>query len=367
MFSDFKRTRGFLTVSSVALAASLFACQPQQTPEASAPPADSGTTTAQTQSVALSGAGASFPAPLYQRWFSEYNQQNPETQISYQSVGSGAGVQQYLAGTVDFGASDAPLTEEERQQFQAKYNAEPIQVPMTGGAVVFAYNLGGDVENLKLSREAYCGIVTGDITNWNDPQITAENPGVNLPNQKINFVHRSDGSGTTFIFTNHLAEVCPNWSAGAAKTISWPTGSGSKGNEGITAQVQQTPGSIGYVEYAYANENDLNMAVLENQAGQYVEPGPDTAALALEGQQVPSDFALEIPNPTAEGAYPIVGLTWLLFYNDYQDATKAAALQNFVSWALDNGDQTAQELGYLPLSNDLAQRVETTIGQELAP
>ncbi|HEY9620655.1 MAG TPA: phosphate ABC transporter substrate-binding protein PstS, partial [Crinalium sp.] len=231
--------------------------------------------------ASLSGAGASFPAPLYQRWFSEFNKQNSGVQVSYQSVGSGAGVEQYLSKTVDFGASDAPLTPEERQSFKAKYGTDPVQVPMTGGAVVLAYNLPG-VQDLKISRDAFCGIVQGQITNWNDPKIAQANSGTQLPDKAINWVHRSDGSGTTYIFTNHIKAACPNWTAGSGKSVEWPVGAGAKGNEGVTAQIQQSEGSIGYVEYAYANENGLTMATLANKAGNYVKPSPESAALAFE-------------------------------------------------------------------------------------
>ncbi len=366
MFSYLQSSRWGVAASSLALAVGLISCQSQT---AEAPP-QAGTSPASPAGgdvkASLSGAGASFPAPLYQRWFSEYNKENPGVQISYQSVGSGAGVEQYLAKTVDFGATDAPLTEEERKQFQSKYNAEPIQVPMTGGAVVFAYNLGGDVENLRLSREAYCGIVQGEVKTWNDPLIAQANQGVNLPSTPINFVHRSDGSGTTFIFTNHIAEACPNWKAGSGKSVEWPTGVGAKGNEGITAQVQQTEGSIGYVEFAYANENNLNMASLENSAGEFVEPGPQAAAAALEGQEIPEDFALEVPDPSGQNAYPIVGLTWLLLYPQYDDPAKAQALKNFVNWAFSDGGKYAEELGYLPLTGEVAQRVQSTVSEEVA-
>lgn len=354
-------SRWMLTFSSIALATGLLSCQPQTT----APPGE-GEAINEAAPVRLTGAGASFPNPLYQRWFAEYNRLHPNIQISYQAVGSGAGVKQYLAKTVDFGATDAPLTPEERKQFRAKYGNDPIQIPMTGGAVVFAYNLGGEIENLKLSREAYCGIVTGKIKSWNDPQITSENPGVNLPNTPITFVHRSDGSGTTFIFTNHLDEACPNWNRGAGKSVAWLTGTGAKGNAGITSLVQQTPGAIGYVEYSYATENNLNVATLENRSSQYIEPSPDSAAAALQGQQIPADFALEVPDPTGAKAYPIVGLTWLLLYDDYDNLQEAAAIKNFVNWALTNGDQYAKELGYLPLTDEVAQRVQSVINQEIA-
>ncbi|HEY9644960.1 MAG TPA: phosphate ABC transporter substrate-binding protein PstS [Chroococcidiopsis sp.] len=312
--------------------------------------------------ASLSGAGASFPAPLYQRWFSEFNKQQSGVQISYQSVGSGAGVEQYLAGTVDFGASDAPLTDEEKQSFKAKYGADPIQVPMTGGAVVLAYNLPG-VQDLKVSREAFCGIVQGTVTRWNDPAIAQANTGATLPDQPIGWVHRSDGSGTTFIFSSHIAAACPNWTAGSGKSVEWPVGAGAKGNEGVTAQIQQTEGSIGYVEYAYAHENELSMAELENKAGKYIAPSPESAALAFEGEEVPADFALSVPDPSGEGAYPIAGLTWLLLYPKYADTAKLEALKAVIDWSLAGGKTFAQELGYVPVTEGLAQRVMTAIDQ----
>jgi phosphate transport system substrate-binding protein len=315
--------------------------------------------------VRVSGAGASFPAPLYQRWFSEFNDENPGVQISYQSVGSGAGVQQYLAGTVDFGATDAPLTDEERQRFQEQYDAAPIQVPMTGGLVVFAYNLP-EIDNLQLARDTYCGIVTGEITTWDAPEIAEDNPDATLPNEPITWVHRADGSGTTFLFTNHLQAACPSWNAGAAKTVEWPTGVGAKGNEGIAAQVQQTEGAIGYVEYAYANENGISMATIENQTGEFIEPTPEAAANVFEGADIPEDFALTIPDPEGTEAYPIAGLTWLLLYPEYENQDTAAALEEMVSWALQDGDNLATELGYVPLPEDVQARVLDTVNSQLA-
>ncbi|MGV2830126.1 phosphate ABC transporter substrate-binding protein PstS [Myxosarcina sp. GI1(2024)] len=319
---------------------------------------------AQDSSVSLTGAGASFPAPLYQRWFSEYNQINPNVQISYQSVGSGAGVNQYLEGTVDFGATDAPLTDEERQTFRDTYGAEPIQVPMTAGSVVFAYNLPG-IDNLQLPRNVYCGIVTGDITNWSDPVIAEANPELDLPDQPINWIHRSDGSGTTFLFTNHIDTACPDWQGGAAKTVSWPTGIGAKGNEGIAAQVQQTEGAIGYVEYAYATENNIPAAAIENASGNIIEPSPEAASLVFQGETIPEDFALTVPDPTNPEAYPIAGLTWLLLYPEYEDPAKAQALEGVIDWALTEGDPYAQELGYIPLPQDVEQRVQTTVEEAI--
>jgi phosphate transport system substrate-binding protein len=357
----FKR-RALLTTLTVASLGLAVACAPSST-DAPAPSANAPTgTSGGGDTVSLSGAGATFPAPLYQRWFAEYNKQNPNAQISYQSVGSGAGVEQFLAGTVDFGASDAPLKDKEKEAFQAKFGAAPIQVPMTGGSVVMAYNLDG-VDGLKLSREAYCGIVAGEITQWNDPAIAAENSGVTLPDSNIQFVHRSDGSGTTFAFTNHLKAACPNWTAGADKSVEWPTGTGAKGNEGVTAQIQQTPGAIGYTEFSYAKENGLKMASLENKSGNIIEPTPEAGALAFKGETVPADFALLVPDPTDANAYPISTLTWMLLYPEYQDAAKKDTLVSVLKWALNDGKTAASDLGYLPVESELVTKVEAELGK----
>ncbi|WP_316429960.1 phosphate ABC transporter substrate-binding protein PstS [Leptolyngbya sp. NK1-12] len=358
----FKRRAFIAAIGCVSMGLAV-SCGPSN-PDVSAPTATSPTAGGGGGggTVSLSGAGASFPAPLYQRWFADYNKQNPNTQISYQSVGSGAGVEQFLAGTVDFGATDAPLKAEEREKFKAKFGAEPIQVPMTGGSVVFAYNLDG-VDGLKLSRDAYCGIVTGEITRWNDPAIAAENSGVNLPDSNIQFVHRSDGSGTTFAFTNHLQAACPNWTAGANKAVEWPVGTGAKGNEGVTAQIQQTPGAIGYTEFSYAKENGLQMAAIENKAGNIVEPTPEAGALAFKGETVPADFALLVPDPENPDAYPISTLTWLLLYPEYQDAAKKEALNSVVGWSLTDGKSAANDLGYIPLETELADKVKTEVAK----
>jgi phosphate transport system substrate-binding protein len=346
---------------SLGLAVSCTPSSPDvSTPSTGASPSAGASSSGGGGSATLSGAGASFPAPLYQRWFADYNKQNSGTQISYQSVGSGAGVEQFLAGTVDFGASDAPLKAEEKQKFQAKYGAAPIQVPMTGGSVVFAYNLDG-VDNLKLSRDAYCGIVTGEITKWNDPKIASENQGAKLPDSNIEFVHRSDGSGTTYAFTNHLKTACPNWKAGASKSVEWPVGTGAKGNEGVTAQVQQTPGAVGYTEYSYAKENGLKMAAVENKSGKIVDPTPDSSAAAFKGATVPADFALQVPDPAGADAYPISTLTWVLLYPEYKDAGKKEALKNVLNWALTDGKSAANDLGYISLDDQLAGKVKTEL------
>jgi len=362
------RTSFFAAIA--ALAFGVGACE---TDTAEAPEADTGTeTTAVDEGVdegatqeefdiTLNGAGASFPAPLYQSWFSQLPEEYPGLQVNYQSVGSGSGIEQYLAGTVDFGASDAPLTDEERQSFVDEYGMDPIQVPMTGGLVVFAYNLPEVEGELRLTQDAYCGIVTGEITQWDAEPIASANPDLTLPSSNINFVHRSDGSGTTFLFTNHLNEVCEGWEGGAAKTVDWPVGVGARGNEGIAAQVQQNEGSIGYVEYTYSSENDIPSATLENTSGNFIEPSPEAAAIAFDDVEVPEDFALLIPEPDGEDAYPIVGLTWLLIYPEYDDEEIARAIQTTIDWAVTEGDEYATELGYIPLPDGVADRVQTTV------
>lgn len=314
--------------------------------------------------ASLTGAGASFPAPLYQGWFAEYNKQNPGVEISYQSVGSGAGVEQFIQGTVDFGATDKPLSEEERATFKSTYGQEPIQVPMTAGTVVFAYNLPG-VDSLQLSRTAYCGIANGEITQWNDPAIAQANPNATLPDTPISWIHRSDGSGTTFLFTSHLQAACPNWQGGADKTVEWPTGVGAKGNEGIAAQVAQTEGGIGYIEYAYANENGMTAAAIENKSGKIIAPSPEAASLVFQGATIPEDFALTIADPTNPEAYPIAGMTWLLLYPEYEDPNTAKVIQEFINWALNDGDQYAAQLGYIPLPQELEARVLKTVQQSV--
>jgi len=371
--SRFKRNAAVATLASLSMGLAV-SCTPT-TPDVSTSPSASGSAMSPAAGGAmspaaggsgakatLSGAGASFPAPLYQRWFSDYNKQNPGVQISYQSVGSGAGVEQFQAGTVDFGASDAPLKAKDKEAFKAKYGAEPIQVPMTGGSIVFAYNLDG-VDELKLSRAAYCGIATGKITKWDDPVIAKANPGAKLPSSEIDFVHRSDGSGTTYAFTTHLKAACPDWTAGASKSVEWPVGTGAKGNEGVTAQIQQTPGAVGYTEYSYAKENGLKMAAIENKSGKIVAPTPDAGAAAFKGETVPADFALQVPDSKNPEAYPISTLTWLLLYPEYKDAAKKDALMNVIKWSLTDGKASANDLGYIPVDADLASKVTTELGK----
>jgi len=310
-------------------------------------------------SANLSGAGASFPAPVYKRWFSLYNRNvNPNVKVDYQPVGSGSGIERYLDGSVDFAASDAPLTQQERAEFQNKHGEEPIQVPTVAGAVVFAYNVPQiQGETLKLSQDSYCGIVTGNITRWDHAEIAEDNPNLNLPDQDITWIHRSDGSGTNFIFTNHINTVCDNWDAGAAKSVNWPTGTGREGNANVAAAIEENEGAIGYVEYAHAAENNIPMASLQNQSGNFVKPTPDSASAIFKGQEIPDDFALLVPNPDSPDAYPIAGLTWLLIYPEYENANKYQALKQILKWSYEEGDPIASELGYAPISDNLVQEV----------
>ncbi len=357
-------TRRAFSASAIALTLGLVSCASQ--PPAAPPGASTGTGTTASPAattggaaVSLSGAGASAPNPLYQRWFQDYNKANPGVQISYDSVGSGAGVKRFLDQTIDFGATDSALKDEERAKLPAE-RGKAIQVPSTGLFVVFAYNLDG-VDGLKLSREAFCGIVDGSVKTWNDPLIAKANEGAKLPAEPITFVHRSDGSGTTSIFTKHIVKACPNWKAGDGKTVEWPTGTGAKGNEGVTAQIQQTKGSIGYTEFSYAKENKLKMATIQNKAGEFVVPSPEAAAKAFVGAKVPDDFAVKVPDPEQKEAYPIVSLTWLLMYEKPKDPVKAKASADFLRWALKEGKPAVEELGYIPLPEEMVTKVAAAL------
>ena len=307
--------------------------------------------------VALTGAGASFPAPLYQNWFITLNGEVPELQVNYQSVGSGAGVEQFTAETVDFGASDTAMKDEEI----AKVARGTIMLPMTAGSIVFAYNLPG-VEGLKLSRAAYSGIATGTITKWNDPAIVADNPDLTLPDSAITFVHRSDGSGTTAVFTKNMAVISPEFESavGEGKSVEWPkTGSfiGAKGNEGVTAQIQQTEGSIGYIEYGFAVQNKIPFATIENKAGNFVTASGETAAATLANVELPENLRAFIVDDAGAESYPFVTYSWMLVYKDYPDAQKAKAVEVMVEYGLNQGQEVAESLGYVPLPKNVRDRV----------
>jgi phosphate transport system substrate-binding protein len=358
MVSTVSFKRKALFVPFIALTFGLTACGGTQTP---APPTNSTTTTTEDgggKSVSLTGAGASFPAPLYQRWFSEYNKQNPNVKVSYQSVGSGAGVEQFTQGTVDFGASDVAMDDEEI----AAVKQGVALLPMTAGSIVLAYNLP-DVTELKLSRQVYVDILMGKITKWNDPAISKINPDATLPDTEITLVYRSDGSGTTGVFTKHLSAVSPEWAekVGDGKTVEWPTGVGAKGNEGVTAQILQTEGSLGYVEYGYAKQQEMTSASLENKAGEYVVPSGETAAKALSAVALPENLRAFLADPEGKDSYPIVTYTWLLAYQNYDDPNKLKALKEVVNWSLTDGQAFAEELGYVPLPATVVQKVQTKL------
>lgn len=309
-------------------------------------------------SVSLTGAGASFPAPLYQRWFSEYNKENPNIQVSYQSVGSGAGVEQFTQGTVDFGASDVAMKDDEI----AAVDRGVALLPMTAGSIVLAYNLP-DVPELRLSRQAYVDILLGKITKWNDPVIASLNPDANLPDSSISVVYRSDGSGTTGVFTKHLSAINPEWKEkiGEGKTVEWPTGIGAKGNEGVTAQILQTDGSIGYIEYGYAKQQNIPSATLENKAGEYVAPSSESASSALGAATLPENLRAFVSDPEGADSYPIVTYTWLLAYQNYSDPNKLQAFKDVVNWSLTDGQDYAEELGYIPLPDNVVEKVKAKL------
>ncbi len=304
--------------------------------------------------VNLVGTGASFPALIYQRWFQDISSTDLNIQVDYQSVGSGAGVERFTQELVDFGASDVAMTDDEI----AKVSRGVILLPMTAGSVVLAYNLS-DVSGLKLSREVYVDILLGKITNWNDPKITAINPGITLPDQTITVVYRSDGSGTTGVFTKHLSAISPEWKekVGEGKTVQWPVGVGGAKNDGVTAQIRQTEGAIGYVEYGYAKTANLSMASLENKSGQYIEPTSESATATLGAVTLPENLRAFVTDPEGETSYPIVTYTWMLAYGQYPDAAKAQGIEKMIEYGLNEGQQVSPELGYIPLPDNVRQRV----------
>lgn len=308
--------------------------------------------------VSLTGAGATFPAPLYQKWFSEYNKENPNIEVSYQSVGSGAGVEQFMQGTVDFGASDVAMKDEEI----AAVDRGVVLLPVTAGSIVFGYNLPG-VEELKLSRQVYVDILLGKITKWNDPAIAEINEGVELPDMDITVVYRSDGSGTTGVFTQHLSAMSEEWASevGDGKTVEWKTGIGAKGNEGVTAQILQTEGAVGYIEYGYAIQQDIPMATLENAAGNYVKPSPESVSATLSAVELPENLRAFITDPEGEESYPIASYTWIMAYQKYDDAAKADALKAVLTWAITDGQAMSADLGYIPLPENVVTRVQEAI------
>ena len=302
----------------------------------------------------INGAGATFPYPIYSKWFDEYTKVDPSVRFNYQSIGSGGGQKQIMAQTVDFGASDGPMSDENL----AKAPGKLLHIPTVAGADVVAYNLPGNPA-LKFDADTIAGIFLGQIKKWNDPKIAATNPGVKLPDKDIVVVHRSDGSGTTFIFTDYLSKISPEWKqkVGTNTSVNWPTGIGGKGNEGVSGQVKQTPGALGYVELIYAVQNKMPYAEVKNSAGKFVKPSLESITAALATAEIPDDFRFSITNSPGPDAYPISGATWLLVYEQQKDAAKGKKLVEFLKWAAKDGEKMATDLQYAPLPDNLQERV----------
>jgi len=314
-------------------------------------------TAAQTK---LNGAGATFPYPIYSKWFNQYHQEHPEIEINYQSIGSGGGIRQVTAGTVDFGASDGPMSDQQLADAKKKI----IHLPTVLGAVVPAYNIPGFKGELKFTPEVIAGIYLGKITTWNDPAIAKANPGVSLPGQSIIVVHRSDGSGTTYIFTDYLSKVSNEWrdSVGKNTSVKWPTGLGAKGNEGVAGMVRQMDGAFGYVELIYAVQNNITFGSVKNAAGVFVKASLDsTTAAAASMKAMPADFRVSITNAPGKDAYPIASFTWLLVPADWKDKTKEKVIIDFLSWMLEQGQTMTADLNYAPLPDSVKQKEREAI------
>ena len=309
----------------------------------------------QSKETKLQGAGASFPAPLYLKWFKNYNSAHPNILVDYQSVGSGSGVKSFLDKTVDFAASDAAMMPEDI----AKVDGGVQLLPMTAGSIVLAYNLK-EVPELKLSREAYIGIFSGKITKWNDALIAKENKGAALPATPIDVIVRADSSGTTFVFTKHLSAVSKDFesSIGVNNMPNWPVGTRSKGNEGVTASILTTPGAIGYVEFGYAKSQSMQMASLQNKSGSFVAPSVASAQSALASAELPPDMIVWVSDPAAPDAYPIVTFTWMLLYKNYADKDKLTALKGLLDYGLTDGQKESEALGYIPLPPAVAAKAK---------
>lgn len=307
--------------------------------------------------VKLQGAGASFPAPLYTKWFKTYSHDHHDVQIDYQSVGSGGGVKNFIDKTVDFGASDAAMTPEEIEKVQGG----AVILPMTAGTIVLSYNLEG-VKELKLSRKAYAGIFLGTVKTWNDPLIVATNPGVPLPATPINVVVRADSSGTSFVFSKHLSAVSKEFAQnpGTNKMPNWPVGTRSKGNEGVTAGIKTTPDSIGYIEYGYAKSQNMPMAILENKSGNFVSPSTASGQAALASTELDKNLIGWNADPEPADAYPIATYTWMLLYTAYPDA-KAEVVKDLLNYAVTEGQKEAEPLGYIPLPPEVLEKVKSAI------
>jgi len=311
----------------------------------------------------INAAGATFPAVIYQKWFQEFHKLHPDVQINYQSLGSGAGIQQLTQGTVDFGASDMPMTNEQLSKIT---KVKVLHFPTVLGGLVPTYNVPGVTAILNFTPETLAGIYLGKITKWNDAALKKDNPGVNFPDTEIQVVHRSDGSGTTFVWTDYLSKISPEWKSkvGAGTSVAWPTGLGGKGNEGVAGTVKQTANSIGYVELIYAAQNKMPYGAIRNSAGTFVRADFDSVSEAAAGaaKSMPDDFRVSITNAPGKKAYPVSSFTWLLIPNKFDNATKKNAIQQFLKWMLADGQKFAAGLDYASLPQPVVAKEEKQIG-----
>ena len=308
----------------------------------------------------LNGAGATFPYPIYSKWFNEYHKAHSDVQINYQSIGSGGGIRQLTTGTVDFGASDGPMTDQQLADAGRKI----YHIPTVLGSVVPAYNVPGVKTDLKFNGKVLGDIFLGKITTWNDPAIAKLNPGISLPGTQIVVAHRSDGSGTTYIFTDYLTKVNPDWAAGPNKgtAVKWPVGLGAKGNEGVAGLIRQMEGGIGYIELIYALQNKISYGVVQNASGNFVKASLDsTTAAAASVKNMPADFRVSITNAPGKDAYPISSFTWMLVPAQWKDASKGKIMVDFLTWMLDSGEGIVQSLDYAPLPKEVAEKVRATV------
>jgi phosphate transport system substrate-binding protein len=315
--------------------------------------------------ISLTGAGATFPNPIYSKWFDDYHKLHPDIQVNYQSIGSGAGIRQVTEGTVDFGATDGPMTDEQLKGFQEKRGCAVLHFPTVAGAVVPIYNVSGVATDLNFTGEALAGIFLGKITKWNDPELAKANPKVKLPNTDIIVVHRSDGSGTTYVWVDYLSKVSPEWQTkvGKATAVNWPVGLGGKGNEGVSGQVKQTPNSIGYVELIYAAQNKMSFGRVRNSSGAFVQASLASVTAAAAGAEMPEDFRVSITNPPGKNAYPIASFTWLLVPEQIADKQKLGVLTGFLHWMLGPGQKMTEALDYSPLPKAVVAKEEKAISK----
>jgi len=313
--------------------------------------------------LTVTGAGATFPYPIYSKWFNEYHKLHPEIQINYQSIGSGGGIRQVLEGTVDFGATDGPMTDEQLQQAKTKI----LHFPTVLGADVPTYNIPGVTQELNFTPEALAGIFLGKITKWSDPELKKANPNVNLPDKNIIVVHRSDGSGTTYVWVDYLAKVSPEWKTkvGVNTSVNWPVGLGGKGNEGVAGLVKQTPNSLGYVELVYAVQNKMAYGRVRNSAGAFVKAdlASVTAAASGAAKQMPADFRVSITNAAGKDAYPISSFTWLLVPSKITDPAKKKAIKDFLQWMLADGQNMVEALSYARLPKEVVAMEQKALAQ----